>query len=51
VPGNCSDLFAVEVPTCVHCSGLPTAKAKPSASYVPHTAPSNQAASASEHTL
>jgi hypothetical protein len=51
MPGNCSNLFAVEVPMCVQRSGLPTSKAEPSASYVPCAAPSNQAASAAEHTL
>jgi len=49
--GNGSDLFAVEVPTCVQCAGLPTSKAEPPTSYIPRAAPSNQAASAAEHTL
>jgi hypothetical protein len=51
MPGKCCDLFAGWVPMCVQCSGLSTSKAEPPASYVPCTAPSNQAAPASEHTL
>jgi len=51
VPGICSDLFAVEIPMRFQWSGLLTSKAEPPASYVPRAAPSNQAASAAEHTL